>query len=72
MEISLPAELEKELDDRAALTGCSRHELVADAVASYLNELTAVRELLDQRYGEIEAGGVELIDGEVAFRRLLR
>ena len=64
--------MEKELDDLAVLTGRSRHELVVDAVASYLNELTAVRELLDQRYDEVEAGRVELIDGEEAFRRLLR
>lgn len=72
MEISLPSELEKELDDLAVLTGRPRHDLVVDAVASYLNELTAVRELLDQRYDEVEAGGVELLDGEEAFRRLLR
>lgn len=71
MEITLPAELEKRLDDLAALTGRPPRELVEDALDGYLSELAETRDMLDERFDEVETGRVELIDGEEAFRILM-
>jgi hypothetical protein len=37
---------------------------------SHLDELAAVRDLLDSRYDDLKSGKVKPIDGEEAFARL--
>jgi len=45
-------------------------DIVEDALAGYLEEVTAVRKTLDSRYDDLESGRVKPIDGEEAFTRL--
>ena len=44
--------------------------LVEDALAGYLAEVTQVREMLDSCYDDIKSGRVKLIDGEAFFDSL--
>lgn len=70
MEVHIKPELEKKLNDLAAKTGRATDDLVEDAMAVYLDELAAVRGLLDSRYDDLHSGRVKPIDGEEAFARL--
>jgi len=72
MVVRLKPETESRLQELAATSGRTPDELVEDAMAGYLAELTQVREMLDGRYDEIKSGRVEPIDGEEAFDRLRR
>jgi len=45
-------------------------ELLEDALAGYLEEATAMREMLDRRYDDIKSGRVQPIDGEAFFEHL--
>jgi hypothetical protein len=51
-------------------TGRTKDELVRDAVLSYVEELTQVREMLDRRHDEVKNGRVKAIDGEDVFAQL--
>jgi hypothetical protein len=55
----LPQKLAAKIDD-----------LVQEAVAGFVDELTAVRHMLDTRYDDVKSGRVEPVDGEEAFTRL--
>ena len=70
MEVRLKPETESRLNDLATKTGRRPDELVEDAMAGYLEELSRVRNLLDRRYDDIQSGKVKPIDGEEAFARL--
>ncbi len=70
MEVQRPPEIAEKLDDLAASSGRAPNEIVEDALAGYLEELTAVRKTLDSRYDDLEIGRVKPIDGEEASRRL--
>jgi putative addiction module component (TIGR02574 family) len=70
MEVNFTPELEKKLNDLAALTGRPAVELVQDAVAGYIDDLPETRAMLDRRYDDIKSGKVKLIPGEEVFERL--
>ena len=70
MEVNVTAETDKQLNDLAIISGRSPNEIVEDALAGYLAEVTAVRETLDKRYDDLTSGRVKPIDGEEAFRRV--
>jgi predicted transcriptional regulator len=70
MEVHVRPEIAKKLNDLAATTGRAPDQLVEDALAGYLQELTTLRETLDSRYDDLKSGRVTPIDGEEAFRRL--
>ena len=70
MEVQFAPEIEKHLNDLAARSGRDASELIQDAVAGFVSEVSEVREMLDSRYDEIRNGTVKLIDGEEAFARL--
>jgi predicted transcriptional regulator len=72
MVVRLKPETESRLQELAATSGRTPDELVEDAMAGYLAELTQVSKMLDGRYDEIKSGRVEPIDGEEAFDRLRR
>lgn len=72
MVIRLKPETESRLQELAATTGRAPDELVEDAMAGYLAELTQVSRMLDSRYDEIKSGRVEPLDGEAALDRLRR
>ena len=70
MEVRFSPELEKKLNDLAALRGRPADEIVQDAVAGMFDELAETRKMLDSRYDDIRSGRVKLIDGEEAFAEL--
>ncbi len=72
MEVHVKPETESRLHELAAQTGRPADDLVEDAIAAYLQELTQVRETLDTRYNDFKSGQVQSIDGEEALARLRR
>jgi predicted transcriptional regulator len=70
MEVHLRPETESRLQELAAKTGRAPDELVEDAMAGYLKELSETREMLDSRYDDIKSGHVKPIDGEAFFESL--
>ena len=70
MEVQFAPEIEKQLNDLAAQSGRGTDELVRDAVAGYVGEVSATQRMLDSRYDDIKDGRVQLLDGEEAFARL--
>jgi predicted transcriptional regulator len=70
MVVRLKPETESRLQELAASTGRAPDELIEDAMAGYLAELTQLRRTLDGRYDEIKSGRVKPIDGEAAFGNL--
>ena len=70
MEVHFTPDLEKKLNDLAALSGRPADELVQDAVAGMVDDLAETRKMLDRRYDDIKSGEVKLIPGEQVFARL--
>ena len=70
MEVHFAPEVEQRLRDLAATTGRATVDLVHDVVAGYLDDLTAVREMLEERFDSLKNGRVQPIDGEEALSRL--
>ena len=70
MEVRLTPDLEAKLNQLSAETGRAKEELVQDAMAGYLAELSQVRDMLDARYDDIKSGRVKPIDGEEVFSRM--
>ena len=70
MEIHLTPELQKKLMDVATKTGRQIDDLVQEAVAGFVDELTGVRSMLESRYDDVKSGRVKPIDGDEAFTRL--
>ena len=72
MDVHFRPETESQLQELAAKTGRPANDLVEDAMAGYLQELSGVREMLDSRYDELKTGRVKAVDGEQAFAYLRR
>ena len=72
MEVRLKPETESRLNELAARSGRPADELVEDAMAGYLREVTEVRASLDTRYDDIKNGRLKPIDGEAFFDDLRR
>ena len=70
MEVHVTPETAKKLTDLAATSGRAANDIVEDALAGYLEEVSAVGKALDNRYDDLKTGGVKPIDGEEAFRKL--
>ena len=70
MDIHFAPDVEKKLNDLASKSGRGTEELLQDALAGYLDELTETRDMLDSRYDEMKSGRVKLLDGEEALARL--
>jgi predicted DNA-binding protein len=70
MEVHLKPETESRLHELASQSGRPTDELVEDAMAAYLREVSDVRSMLDSRYDDIKSGKVQPVDGEEAFARL--
>jgi predicted DNA-binding protein len=70
MEVRLTPDLEAKLNQLSAQTGRAKEELVQDAMAGYLAELSEVRDMLNARYDDIKSGRVKPIDGEEVCCRL--
>jgi hypothetical protein len=72
MEVHLRPETESRIQELAAKTGRAPDDLVEDAMAGYLQELSQVREALDGRYDDLKSGRAKPIDGEDALASLRR
>jgi predicted transcriptional regulator len=70
MEVHLKPETASRLAELASKSGRATDDLMEDAMAGYLQELTEVREMLDGRYNDIKTGRVTSIDGETFFENL--
>jgi predicted transcriptional regulator len=70
MEVHLKPETESRLVELASKSGRATDDLMEDAMAGYLQEVTEVREMLDTRYDDIKSGRVMPIDGEAFFDSL--
>lgn len=64
MEVRLTPDLEAKLNQLSAETGRAKEELVQDAMAGYLAELSQVRNTLDARYDDIKSGRIKPISSE--------
>ena len=58
-ELHFTPELEKKLNDLAALSGRPADELVQDAVAGLVDELAGTRAMLDGRFDDLKSGRVQ-------------
>ena len=70
MEVNFRPETESRLQELASKSGRPPSDLIEDAMAGYLQEVTQVREMLDGRYDDLKSGSVTSVDGEEAFTRL--
>ena len=70
MEVRIKPETESRLAELALQSGRGTDDLVEDALAGYLVEVSEVREMLDSRYDDIKSGRVKPIDGEAFFDSL--
>ena len=70
MEVHIKPETESRLQELASKSGRAADDLVEDALAGYLFEIAAAREMLDQRYDDVTTKSVTPIDGEEAFFHL--
>ncbi len=71
MEVNFSPDVQAELEKMAREAGRQPAEVVEDAVIGLYDELAYTREMLDRRYGEMESGKEQGIDGEEAYRCLL-
>jgi len=72
MEVHLKPDVQAKLDRLATETGRPADELLADAMAGYLDELACVRQMLDGRFDDLKSGEVKPVDGEQFFEGLRR
>ncbi|MFZ1931117.1 MAG: hypothetical protein WBW36_09385 [Candidatus Sulfotelmatobacter sp.] len=72
MEVHLRPETESRLQELATKSGRAPNDLIEDAMAAYLQELSQAREMLDGRYDDLKSGRVKAVDGEEAFASLRR
>lgn len=72
MDVRFKPETESRLNELASKSGRPANELVEDALAAYLSEVTELRARLDSRYAEVKNSSVKLINGESFFEELRR
>jgi hypothetical protein len=70
IEVHLKPETEFRLNELASRSGLPTDDLMEDAMAGYLQEVTEVRQMLDSRYDDIKSGRVKPVEGEVFFESL--
>lgn len=70
MEVNFRPETETRLQELASKSGRQPSDLIEDAMAGYLQELSQVRAMLDSRYDDLKSGRVTPVDGEEAFAKL--
>lgn len=70
MEVRLKPETQSRLNELASQSGRPTDELVEDAMAAYLAEVSDLRRNLDTRYDDIRSGRVKPLDGEEFFKNL--
>ncbi len=70
MEVNFRPETETRLQELASKSGRQPSDLIEDAMAGYLQELSEAHTMLDSRYDDLKSGRVKPLDGEEAFAKL--
>jgi hypothetical protein len=70
MEIHLAPELEAKIDQIISESGYPLEKLIENALAGYVPELRAKREMLDSRYDDLKSGRVKPISGDEVVAHL--
>jgi predicted transcriptional regulator len=70
MNVHVSEALVRKLNELAAASGRAAEDIVEDALAGYLDEVTRLRERLDARYDELGSGRIQPIGGDEAAARL--
>ena len=70
MDVHFRPETESRLQELASKSGRPPSDLIEDAMAGYLQELTQVRDMLDGRYDDLKSGRAQPVDGDDAFAKL--
>jgi predicted DNA-binding protein len=70
MEVNFRPETESRLQELASKSGRPTSDLIEDAMAGYLQELSEVRTMLDGRYDDLKSSRVKPVDGDEAFAKL--
>jgi hypothetical protein len=70
MEVNFRPETESRLQELASKSGRLPSDLIEDAMAGYLQELSEARTMLDGRYDDLKSGRVKPLDGDKAFAEL--
>lgn len=70
MEVHFKPETESRLNELVSKTGRPAEDLVEDAMAGYLAEVSDVSSMLDTRYDDVKSGRVKPVDGEAFFESL--
>ncbi|MDP9055333.1 MAG: hypothetical protein M3N93_13700 [Acidobacteriota bacterium] len=72
MEVHLSRDAQAKPEELARQNGRTNDEMLSDALSIYYDQLASTRQMLDQRYDDLENGNVGLIDGEAFFETLRR
>lgn len=72
MELHLTPDLKAQFDRLVSESGYPPEKVIEDAVAAYVTEAAATRQMLDTRYDDLKTGQVKPIDGEAFFEDLRR
>jgi len=70
MEVRFKPETELRLSELASKSGRPTDDLIEDAMAGYLAEVSETRSTLDSRYDDIKNRAIDTIDGETFFESL--
>ena len=69
MEVNFRPETESRLQELAQQTGRAPNDLIEDAMAGYLKELSETRTMLDTRYDHLKSGRIKPVDRRHCIRR---
>jgi predicted transcriptional regulator len=72
MEVHFTPDTQSRLSELASKSGRTTDELIEDAMAGYLAEVSQTRNALDARYDDLKSGAVDTVDGETFFKELRR
>ena len=72
MEVHLTARTQLRLSELASKSGRTTDDLIEDAMAGYLAEVSEIRSTLDGRYDDLKSRAVDTVDGETFFEELRR
>jgi hypothetical protein len=70
MEVHLAPDLQAQIDRLVVETGRAPDQLIEDAMAGYVVELTQTREMLNSRYDDLKSGKVKPVPGDEVIARL--
>ena len=64
MSLEIKAEQEAKIADLATKTGRDKAEILEEVIDTYFDELSGVRQMLDERYDSFKSGNVKALTPE--------